>query len=406
MVLMAVALGFFVLGDPYISRTHRRTMLQISILVLTLIAVDFFDMLLSTQFVNLQLRMLNSIYGYSVRPVILVLFCTVVCPEREFLLSWIVVGLNAVFYLSNLYTHHIFYFSEDNHFGSTPWNYACFIVSIVFLLYLLYLTAEKYRKTRNWRDLMPLLNAFLVIAGVILDYNVGSSRQTVSFLTIGIVLSSDFFYIWLHLQYVQAHEQEIVQVQRTQIMLSQIQPHFLSNSLEVIRRLIRKDPKNAENAIIKLERYLRGNMESLTQEGLIPFSKELEHTKMYLELEQYRFPDELHIEYDLKCTEFELPPLTLQPMAENAVRHGIRRKKSGEGTVRIGTREFSDRCEVFVRDDGPGFDPEATMSDGRAHVGISNVRERLDHEGMKLKISSRLQEGTEVRIIIPKGRKL
>ena len=81
------------------------------------------------------------------------------------------------------------------------------------------------------------------------------------------MLSSDFFYIWLHLQYVQAHEQEIVQVQRTQIMLSQIQPHFLSNSLEVIRRLIRKDPKNAENAIIKLERYLRGNMESLTQES-------------------------------------------------------------------------------------------------------------------------------------------
>ena len=237
------------------------------------------------------------------------------------------------------------------------------MINAILLFYLLFLSVRRFRTAGARNNWVPLIAVLLIIGSIILDSTVGYSLQPVTFLTLAVVLSSCFYYVWLHLQFVHTHDQELKAGQRIQIMLSQIQPHFLLNSLEVIRRLYRKNPEKADKALLKFERYLRGNMDSLTREGLIPFRTELEHTRTYLELEQLRFPDELHIVYDLQCTEFSLPPLTLQPLAENAVRHGVREKTSGEGTVTIAAREYGDRYEISVTDDGNGFDPDAVPAD-------------------------------------------
>jgi len=141
-------------------------------------------------------------------------------------------------------------------------------------------------------------------------------------------------------------------------------------------------------------------MDSLVLKEPIPFRTELEHAKVYLELEQLRFPDELHIDYDLRCMDFLIPALTLQPLAENAVRHGVRGKKSGEGTVTIATREYEDRFEVIVTDDGNGFDPDAIPQDDHTHIGLNNVRERLRYAGDDLRIGAGPEGGTEAVIII------
>ena len=190
--------------------------------------------------------------------------------------------------------------------------------------------------------------------------------------------------------------------QRIQLMMSQIQPHFLFNSLEVIRRIYRKEPAKADDALLKFERYLRGNMDSMAQEETIPFQTELEHAQTYLELERLRFPDELSVDYDLQCTDFFLPSLTLQPLVENAVRHGVRGKASGEGTVTIATREYEDRYEIAVTDDGNGFDPDAVPRDDQSHIGLNNVRERLRYAGAELRIGAGPQGGTRAVIVIPK----
>ena len=100
--------------------------------------------------------------------------------------------------------------------------------------------------------------------------------------------------------------------------------------------------------------------------------------------------------------DFLLPPLTLQPLAENAVRHGIRGKKSGAGTVKIATREYENRYEVIVTDDGNGFEPNAIPQDGHSHIGLSNVRERLRYTGGELRIGAGPEGGTEAVIIVPK----
>jgi len=401
-VLLTVMLAFFVLTDTYIGNDHRKVLLTVCTLILGLIVQNDADMLLQGRYVNIPLRVAVSIIGYILRPMILVLFCHVVNPRGRFRAAWALVAINGVIYLTASFSHLTFWINESNHYREGPLRYTCHVISAILLFYLLFLSIRRFRTTGARNNWVPLIAALLIIGSIVLDSIVGDSLQPVTFLTLAVILSSSFYYVWLHLQFVHTHEQELKAGQRIQIMMSQIQPHFLFNSLEVIRRLYRKDPKKADTALLKFERYLRVNMDSLTQEGLIPFRTELEHTRTYLELEQLRFPDELHIVYDLQCTEFSLPPLTLQPLAENAVRHGVREKASGEGTVTIAAREYGDRYEISVTDDGNGFDPDAVPGDDHSHIGLNNVRERLRYAGANLRIGAGPEGGTEAVIIIPK----
>ena len=225
-------------------------------------------------------------------------------------------------------------------------------------------------------------------------------------IVLGTSLAALFLFTYIHGDQAERYmQQEAENAQlRMDIMLSQIQPHFLFNSLGAIAHLCRSDPE-ARDAVNKFSRYLRHNMDSLSQTEPIPFASELEHTKAYLELEQLRFPAELDVRWDLSCTDFLLPTLTLQPLAENAVRHGIRGSSSGAGTVTISTRETPEHYEITVEDDGVGFDPAAEAADGMPHIGLTNVRERLRRVcGGELRIDSAPGEGCRATILIPKER--
>ena len=190
---------------------------------------------------------------------------------------------------------------------------------------------------------------------------------------------------------------------KVDIMLGQIQPHFLFNVLYVIQEICHTDAEKASEAIEDFSKYLRHNMDSLSINMPIPFVEELNHTKHYVSLQQLRFGEALNITYDLKCTDFYLPTLTLQPIVENAVRYGVRKNVSGEGNVVIRTREYEDCYKVEITDDGPGFDPGAELKDGMSHMGIRNVRDRLKRiSGGELQIDSTIGAGTTVSMIIPK----
>ena len=199
-----------------------------------------------------------------------------------------------------------------------------------------------------------------------------------------------------------ARQREENAKQQIQIMLSQIQPHFLYNTLGAIGRLCQDAPEGKE-AIYRFSHYLRSNMASINQTAPIPFNTELEHTRTYLELELLRFKDKLRVAYDIEATEFMLPTLTLQPIAENAVLHGVRCNPDGRGTVTISSREYPDHWEVLVSDDGPGFDPAVKPNDDKLHIGIENVRNRLEQLcGGELWIDSAPGQGCRVTITIPR----
>ena len=191
---------------------------------------------------------------------------------------------------------------------------------------------------------------------------------------------------------------------KVDIIFSQIKPHFLYNSLTVIKHLCRYDPTMAEKAVVDFSTYLRGNMDSLSVDVPILFENELNHTKAYLSLEKQRFEGDLKIKYDIQSTGFYLPALTLQPIVENAVSHGIRETKDGKGTVTIATRELDECYEIAVTDDGTGFDPDNYPESDKPHIGIENVRYRLKNMcGGTLSFQSAIGQGTVATISLPKG---
>ena len=191
---------------------------------------------------------------------------------------------------------------------------------------------------------------------------------------------------------------------RIAIMRSQMQPHFIHNILNVIYYLCGKDPAAAQGAISKFSDHLRNNLEALSQKELIPFSKELDHIHTYLELEQIRFGEELSIVYDIEADSFLLPVLSIQPLVENAVKHGIAKKRGG-GVVTIASQQTEKEYRIIISDTGAGFDVDRYMEDGKVHVGLINVRQRLaSRMNATVEVDSAPGSGTTVTVTIPREK--
>ena len=192
-----------------------------------------------------------------------------------------------------------------------------------------------------------------------------------------------------------------LQESRISIMLSQMQPHFIFNTLNTIYHLCEINPKLARSTINSFSKYLRNNIDNLDCRELIYFDKEISFVKSYLDIEKVRFDDELQITFDLPVTNFKLPVLTVQPIVENAVKHGTS-KKEGVSSLCISTRETDTCYEIKIRDTGVGFDTKLPF-DEHKHIGISNIRQRLKHLcNGTLTIESTIGQGTTVIIQIPK----
>ena len=187
---------------------------------------------------------------------------------------------------------------------------------------------------------------------------------------------------------------------RMAIMLSQIQPHFIYNTLGTIERMCLKDPQKANELVRNFSLYLRGNFSELDSVAPIRFTEELKHVEYYVNIEKVRFPD-MNIEYDVETTEFVLPALSVQPLVENAIKHGLMRLETG-GTVVIRSYETPTHFCVEVKDDGVGFDTSLPI-DEKKHVGLRNIRGRLKAmvDG-DLILESKPEVGTKAVIMIPK----
>ena len=187
---------------------------------------------------------------------------------------------------------------------------------------------------------------------------------------------------------------------RISIMLSQIQPHFIYNTLGTIERMCLKDPQKAFELVRNFSLYLRGNFSELDSVTPIRFAEELKHVEHYINIEKVRFPD-MCIEYDVEATAFVLPALSVQPLVENAIKHGLMRLETG-GTVKIHSYETPTHFCVAVTDDGVGFDTDAPL-DEKKHVGLRNIRGRLKAMvNGTLILESTPGIGTKAVIMIPK----
>ena len=188
------------------------------------------------------------------------------------------------------------------------------------------------------------------------------------------------------------------------IMLAQIQPHFLYNSLNSIAILCEVNPKQAHDLTIKFAQYLRNNIDALSKDTPILFRTELRSIKNYLDIERIRFSDKLNIVDNIQVSDFYVPVLTIQPLVENAVKHGIS-KKPTPGVLMLSTTEDTNNFYVIIEDSGVGFDTsilEIKEKLGKS-IGISNVKYRLKSMvGGDVKIESTIGKGTKVTVTLPK----
>jgi len=193
------------------------------------------------------------------------------------------------------------------------------------------------------------------------------------------------------------HQQEIAN-QRARILVLQMRPHFIYNTLMSIYGLCNQDPQKARQVITDFTNYLRKNFNAVASDSAVPFSAELEHTRAYLAVEQAQYEELLDVQYDTQFTNFRLPPLTLQPIAENAVKHGMD-PYSGPLHALIRTRQTGSGSEITVEDDGQGFDPVEKL---RGPTTLANIRQRLKMmcDG-SMTINPRDGGGTVVTIRIP-----
>ena len=195
---------------------------------------------------------------------------------------------------------------------------------------------------------------------------------------------------------------------RIMISINQMQPHFLYNALASIREVIFDDPAYAADLICDFTTHLRACVCSMSKGGLVPFGEELGNIKAYVNIEKMRFGERLNIVYDIQASDFDIIPLSIQPLVENAIRHGVFEQG---GTVRISTRDDGKSYVITVNDDGVGFDLASVRRQVRRgekdSTGLSNTVFRLESlMGARVKIVSAVGHGTQITVCIPKKRRL
>lgn len=302
--------------------------------------------------------------------------------------------------LLNLKFGFYYTINSENEYVSGDFYLVAYILAGIPVIFDIFLFI-KYRSNiykNAW--LGTLIHISLPFMGVFIQIRTG---LPVSFCFAAIGVYVLFFNIKSEQAFLLERQQKELAESRISIMLSQIQPHFMYNSLTTIAALCDKNPQEAKKATLNFSRYLRKNIDSVNKRMPVPFSSELEHVSTYLELEKLRFDDRLKVIMDIQATDFLIPPLTIQPLAENAVKHGICNKTTGTGTLKISTREKADSYEITISDDGIGFETGQRPDDGKEHIGMENVRDRLKAmSNATMKVESIVGVGTIVTVNVPK----
>lgn len=412
-IVLSLIPAVYILNNHRYRQRLNQYFLGVSVSNIFMIAGDLADWLIQSPSTPAQRAVLSafSVMFYAASAFVLYFFARYLEEylhlsgklRRRYLASVdIVCTVQAVFACLSPATGAIFRVTEQGYQRGSLFWISQLVPLYCYLLFTAVVVLRRRQLTRR-EVIFFLLYIFVPLGG-------GAAQmflRGVAVVNTGVALALLFILINIQFEYeIRLREQENRLAQmRMDIMLSQIQPHFLYNALATISHLCKRDPIEAQKAIQDFSAFLRGNMESLKKREPIPFEQELNHVMNYLYLEQRRFQARLKVIYEIRVSNFQIPPLTLQPLAENAVRHGILKKEEG-GIITIRTLETQDAFLVQVEDDGVGFEKSKQFPDlgEHAHLGIENVRGRLSSMvGGTLEIQSS-DQGSIVTLSIPKKR--
>lgn len=298
----------------------------------------------------------------------------------------------------NPVTNWLFSVGPDNTF-SRPFETFAVFAALIFILMLLCII-QVYNRVSNPRDRLHYYIAFFILAAtcVLQALHPASNNISMGLLFITLLVYGNSY---TNHGYELFRKKLEARNMKQNLYISQLQPRFIKTTLDNIRDLP-GNPPEMKTAIGQFSKYLNDNFVAVNDK-CIPFDTELEHVQTYVGLEKLRFKEKLEVVFDIGDTDFDIPPLTLQMIVENAIKHGITQSENG-GTVEISSRMTASDHVITVKDDGIGFDPEYRPEESeREHVGIVNSRKRLSEIlGGKLTVESEIGKGTTITITIPR----
>lgn len=310
------------------------------------------------------------------------------------------------------FTYWLYYFDEHSNYHRGTFYWVWYFTTIAAFVFIFAVLITYRRKIESFISHVLLTASILPIIAFLINY----TYRGISFNNIAVSVSALIIYVFYENYRTAAavhRERELNRVQNelleskltveqanNEMLLTQIQPHFISNSLMALRAQCREYPEVYES-ITNFSLYLRSHLEALgSTNKMITFEQEMENTEAYLALEEQNYGDRLQVDYNIECDDFMLPPLSIQPLIENAVRHGVGTYDKG-GVVSISSRREPNRIIIEVTDDGSGRSNITPQQSKRRSIGIDNVRARLRSiAGGELEVLTN-EHGTTARIKLP-----
>ena len=424
LLLSMMGLWFTVI-IPGIDRWSRRFFLSYFLIFMLCCLSGFLEMVFQSYIVPdtvfVFLLFLENLLISLPMPLLTVYLLHYCCENmRSSKLFRAVVGLWAVYLVLSLSIPFISGFARitpQNQYYRGP-LYPLLLLPLISILLLNFTGALRRRAQLTSKVLLSFFIATLPMTVVLFVHMFVDIYPLIDFCTVlsalsmyGLILSDQIEQDRLRQQEIILQEREIakqqrkiasqqreIASQRANVMVLQMRPHFIYNTLASIHSLCRLDPRKARQITMDFTNYLQRNFNAVASDSTIPFSTELEHTRAYLAVEQALFDDLLVVEYDTPFTHFRLPPLTMQPIVEDAVKHGMD-PDSDPLHISIRTQHTDSGTEIIVQDNGSGFDPS---DDSRPQTALDNIRQRLEMmcDG-KLDLMSCDGGGTTVTVTIP-----
>lgn len=298
--------------------------------------------------------------------------------------------------ISSQFTDAFAYVTPDNQFFRGPlWALGLSPMVVILILNIVGVIRRRKKLTKKYYNgllvyLLPMTVAVIVHMFISVETFVVFGMALFALIMYGLILSDNME------QY--AKQQQVIAHQRASVMVLQMRPHFIYNTMTTIYYLCKQDADKAQQVTLDFTDYLRQNFNAIASEDTVPFADELKHTRSYLAVEKAQHENSLFVDFDTPFTRFRMPPLTLQPLVENAVKHAMN-PNAGPLCITVRTEQTDAGIEITVQDNGVGFDP---TDESKPYPTLKNIRQRLEMMcGGSMVIQSHVGKGTVVTIHIP-----
>lgn len=323
-------------------------------------------------------------------------------PLKDSILFRTAIALWVVFFIMlviSCFTDIFFIVTPDSQYVRTSWYPLGILpLSIIMILNVIGLIIRRNKLSKRYfvAFLIYLLPMTVIVAVLMFV-------PIYLHLFLGVVICALSMYAIIVSDQIVQHfrQQREIAHQHASVMVLQMRPHFIYNTMMSIYYLCKQDADKAQQVTLDFTTYLRKNFTAIASENMVDFKEELEHTRAYLAVEQAQHEDMLYVDYDTPHTRFRIPPLTLQPLVENAVKHSL--DPNGDPLhIYIRTRLIDKNNEITVENTGADFKPS---DDSEPHTALTNISQRLEMMcGGKMTFSPRNGGGTIVKVILPQKR--